>query len=121
MHPPLHRPHPECQEVVELLVKCHENMKLMKFFGACNDIKAELDLCFKKEKDVSNIYELHFTTIYCLNCFNTYHSIKGMQIWLKREISMQNFKRFWHLTEQKKASDSNDVFDVHQTPAICEP
>ena len=50
MHPPLGRPHPECQEQVKLLVSCHENNPFKKYFGACNDHKAALDWCFKKEK-----------------------------------------------------------------------
>ena len=73
MHPPLHRPHPDCQEVSKFasyilsltlslfivfcyqaildLVQCHDDNKYMKFFGACNDAKVLLDKCFKQEKD----------------------------------------------------------------------
>ena len=50
MHPPLGRPHPECQKVVKLLISCHEDNPFTKYFGACNDHKAALDWCFKKEK-----------------------------------------------------------------------
>jgi hypothetical protein len=35
---------------VDKLVACHEEHKLGKWFGACNDVKAELDECFKREK-----------------------------------------------------------------------
>ena len=50
MHPPLGRPHPECQKQVKQLVSCHENNPFKKYFGACNDHKAALDWCFRKEK-----------------------------------------------------------------------
>ena len=52
MHPPLHRSHPDCQDIIKNLILCHEENKISKFFGACNDVKAELDWCFKMEKDV---------------------------------------------------------------------
>jgi len=52
MHPPLGRPHPECTDIIERLVACHEQHKLGKWFGACNDVKAELDWCFRKEKEL---------------------------------------------------------------------
>ena len=52
MHPPLHRSHPDCQDIIKTLILCHEENKIGKFFGACNDVKAELDWCFKMEKDV---------------------------------------------------------------------
>ena len=52
MHPPLFRPHPDCQKIIQLLVECHESNKFMKFFGSCNELKAELDECFAREKDV---------------------------------------------------------------------
>jgi COX assembly mitochondrial protein 2 len=49
MHPPLDRPHPDCQEVIEALHRCHaQNSKV--FFWRCNDAKAELDKCLKVEK-----------------------------------------------------------------------
>jgi hypothetical protein len=51
MHPPLFRSHPLCQEVVDNLIRCHEENKIGKFFGACNQAKVELDKCFKIEKE----------------------------------------------------------------------
>lgn len=49
MHPPLDRPHPDCQEVIDALKKCHaEKSSLM--FWACNEAKRNLDNCFKLEK-----------------------------------------------------------------------
>jgi COX assembly mitochondrial protein 2 len=49
MHPPLERPHPDCQDAIEALRKCHaENSKV--FFWRCNQVKADLDHCFKMEK-----------------------------------------------------------------------
>lgn len=50
MHPPLDRPHPDCEDVVQGMKRCHaENSKV--FFWRCNDAKAALDKCFKKEKE----------------------------------------------------------------------
>lgn len=51
MHPPLFRPHPKCEDFVERLVACHDEHKLGKFFGYCNDPKAEMDICFRAEKE----------------------------------------------------------------------
>ena len=49
MHPPLDRPHPDCQGVIDALKKCHnENSKV--FFWRCNKAKYALDNCFKLEK-----------------------------------------------------------------------
>jgi COX assembly protein 2 len=50
MHPPLFRPHPDCQKFVEELVSCHETKNIAKWWGGCNDVKAGLDLCFAQEK-----------------------------------------------------------------------
>jgi COX assembly mitochondrial protein 2 len=49
MHPPLDRPHPDCNEVIEELRTCHDNWKL-KYTGGCNEIKVRLDKCLKEEK-----------------------------------------------------------------------
>lgn len=51
MHPPLtlHK-HPACAEVIVNFKKCHEDHPLQKFFGACNDLKIQLDKCFREEK-----------------------------------------------------------------------
>lgn len=35
------------RQFVDALLKCHEDHKIGKWFGACNDAKAALDLCFK--------------------------------------------------------------------------
>lgn len=50
MHPPLDRPHPDCQEEVLGLKDCHSANSKLKFW-ACNEIKFRLDQCFKAEKD----------------------------------------------------------------------
>jgi COX assembly protein 2 len=50
MHPPLDRPHPECQDVIVELRDCHDNNSKVKFW-ACNDFKSRLDQCFREEKD----------------------------------------------------------------------
>eukprot|EP00286_Rhodomonas_abbreviata_P013601 CAMPEP_0181326354 /NCGR_PEP_ID=MMETSP1101-20121128/21447_1 /TAXON_ID=46948 /ORGANISM="Rhodomonas abbreviata, Strain Caron Lab Isolate" /LENGTH=78 /DNA_ID=CAMNT_0023434789 /DNA_START=74 /DNA_END=306 /DNA_ORIENTATION=- len=51
MHPPLFREHPDCEQVIQDLVSCHEQNPIAKFLGTCNDAKAALDLCFRKEKN----------------------------------------------------------------------
>ncbi|DAZ97211.1 TPA: hypothetical protein N0F65_003842 [Lagenidium giganteum] len=58
MHPPLERPHPDCQEVIHALYECHEENPWGKFMGACNDQKRNLDMCLKKEKDKRRIANL---------------------------------------------------------------
>ncbi len=50
MHPPLYQPHPLCRAEVDALVTCHDDNPVMKFFNACGDAKAALDLCFREEK-----------------------------------------------------------------------
>lgn len=50
MHPPLFKPHPLCQDQIKALVTCHEQNKVLKFLGVCNTPKAELDACFRREK-----------------------------------------------------------------------
>mmetsp|Transcript_6591 Transcript_6591/g.7547 ORF Transcript_6591/g.7547 Transcript_6591/m.7547 type:complete len:82 (+) Transcript_6591:219-464(+) len=50
MHPPLFRPHPLCQEVVDAFLACHEENPYLKFLGACNDRKYALEVCLKQEK-----------------------------------------------------------------------
>ena len=52
MHPPLGRPHPDCQAVIDALVACHNNFPYAKFAGKCNDEKAAMDICFRAEKEV---------------------------------------------------------------------
>lgn len=51
MHPPLFRPHPKCQDMITRLLQCHEENPIGKFTGACNDVKAEMDNCFRQEKE----------------------------------------------------------------------
>ncbi len=51
MHPPLHRPHPDCQHVIFNLTVCHDANPYMKFLGSCNVEKRDLDMCFKEEKE----------------------------------------------------------------------
>ena len=50
MHPPLDRPHPDCQTEVDDLHLCHNTNSKFRFW-ACNDIKASLDRCFRAEKE----------------------------------------------------------------------
>ena len=49
MHPPLDRPHPDCQKEIDELRECHDTSSKFKFW-ACNEIKTRLDVCFKEEK-----------------------------------------------------------------------
>jgi COX assembly protein 2 len=49
MHPPLDRPHPECQQQIEALQTCHATTSKLKFW-ACNEVKFALDQCLKIEK-----------------------------------------------------------------------
>lgn len=49
MHPPLDRPHPDCQEAIDELRNCQKNRSTFKVW-ACNDFKLRLDQCFKEEK-----------------------------------------------------------------------
>ena len=51
MHPPLYRPHPKCEDYVNALVTCHAEFPFSKFMGYCNDDKAAMDICFRKEKE----------------------------------------------------------------------
>ncbi|CAM9277129.1 unnamed protein product [Choristocarpus tenellus] len=51
MHPPLRKPHPRCQSVIDTLVTCHEENPYGKFWGSCNDAKVALDKCFYDEKE----------------------------------------------------------------------
>jgi COX assembly protein 2 len=58
MHPPLFRPHPICSELVNKLVQCHKDNEIGKFFGACNEIKSEMDQCFRMEKEEKRLANL---------------------------------------------------------------
>jgi hypothetical protein len=49
MHPPLDRPHPDCQSEINDLHHCHATTSKMKFWG-CNEIKYTLDRCLREEK-----------------------------------------------------------------------
>mmetsp|Transcript_25294 Transcript_25294/g.38950 ORF Transcript_25294/g.38950 Transcript_25294/m.38950 type:complete len:118 (-) Transcript_25294:310-663(-) len=50
MHPPLNRPHPECQNQIDKLQECHATKRFWNL-SACNIVKRQLDDCFKKEKE----------------------------------------------------------------------
>ena len=49
MHPPLDRPHPDCQTEINNLHHCHATKPRWKFWS-CNEIKFALDNCLKQEK-----------------------------------------------------------------------
>ena len=50
MHPPLDRPHPDCQQEIDELKECHAD-PWKKYTGGCNHLKVALDKCFKREKE----------------------------------------------------------------------
>lgn len=50
MHPPLERPHPKCQDAIQALNSCHAQKYSKLLFWRCNEVKYELDRCFKEEK-----------------------------------------------------------------------
>lgn len=49
MHPPLDRPHPDCQTEINDLYHCHATTSKLKFWG-CNEVKYALDRCLRAEK-----------------------------------------------------------------------
>lgn len=50
MHPPLDRPHPDCQSEINALQVCHATKPKWKIWG-CNEVKFALDRCLKEEKE----------------------------------------------------------------------
>ena len=53
MHPPLGKPHPGCQHVIDAFLRCAESQTfLQRCFGSCNDAKVALDQCFLREKKI---------------------------------------------------------------------
>eukprot|EP00934_Nitzschia_sp_Nitz4_P000906 Nitzschia sp. Nitz4//scaffold3_size479765//237290//237613//NITZ4_000100-RA/size479765-processed-gene-1.511-mRNA-1//-1//CDS//3329550758//906//frame0 len=50
MHPPLDRPHPDCQAQIDELRNCQDTRPFFKVW-ACNKAKHFLDVCFKQEKE----------------------------------------------------------------------
>jgi COX assembly mitochondrial protein 2 len=51
MHPPLDRPHPDCEDAIRALRTCHLEAGWKKYLGACNAFKFAIDRCFKEEKN----------------------------------------------------------------------
>eukprot|EP00566_Odontella_aurita_P025850 CAMPEP_0113538596 /NCGR_PEP_ID=MMETSP0015_2-20120614/7454_1 /TAXON_ID=2838 /ORGANISM="Odontella" /LENGTH=115 /DNA_ID=CAMNT_0000438189 /DNA_START=319 /DNA_END=666 /DNA_ORIENTATION=+ /assembly_acc=CAM_ASM_000160 len=49
MHPPLDRPHPDCEKAIDDLRVCQATNSKLKFW-ACNEIKFAMDRCLKNEK-----------------------------------------------------------------------
>ena len=50
MHPPLNRPHPDCQMQIDALRECQQTRSKFKVW-ACNELKYRMDQCFKEEKE----------------------------------------------------------------------
>lgn len=41
--------HQECADIIKAFEKCHEEHKIGKFFGKCNNLKFQLSKCFAEE------------------------------------------------------------------------
>lgn len=41
--------HPRCKDIIIEFEKCHEENKVMKVFGVCNKLRAQLDKCLELE------------------------------------------------------------------------
>jgi len=50
MHPPLDRPHPDCEASIAQLKHCHATAGWYKYMGACNEWKTKMDQCLREEK-----------------------------------------------------------------------
>jgi len=50
MHPPLERPHPDCQIEIDSLRHCQKNRPTLQVW-ACNELKYRMDQCFRAEKE----------------------------------------------------------------------
>ncbi|XP_001656228.2 COX assembly mitochondrial protein 2 homolog [Aedes aegypti] len=48
LSPHLHTP--ECNRLIDLLKKCHEENKYAKFFGVCNDFDHQVVNCLRDER-----------------------------------------------------------------------
>ncbi|KAL5511570.1 hypothetical protein ACEPAH_4787 [Sanghuangporus vaninii] len=49
MHQQLTNKNIVCKELIEALDQCHSNL-WAKYFGGCNDIKNELNMCLRRER-----------------------------------------------------------------------
>lgn len=50
MHPSLAlHLHPLCKDAILALEKCHKENQYAKFWGACNEVRRELDKCLGEE------------------------------------------------------------------------
>ncbi|KAJ3373355.1 Respiratory chain complex assembly or maintenance protein [Allomyces arbusculus] len=50
MHPTLQNPQLiQCAQIIEALEKCHKERTWAKFFGACNDLKLQLNDCLTED------------------------------------------------------------------------
>jgi hypothetical protein len=45
-------------QIIENFKKCHEDHPVQKFFGVCNDLKIELDRCFREEVGSLSVFVL---------------------------------------------------------------
>lgn len=48
LSPHLHTP--ECNQLIDLLKKCHEENKFAKFIGICNDVDQKVVNCLRNER-----------------------------------------------------------------------
>mmetsp|Transcript_29345 Transcript_29345/g.40543 ORF Transcript_29345/g.40543 Transcript_29345/m.40543 type:complete len:85 (+) Transcript_29345:94-348(+) len=59
MHPPLtpfNNPH--CVQQIKDLKTCHEENRISKFWGVCNEQKDALDKCFRQQKKLKTALNL---------------------------------------------------------------
>ncbi|XP_065076907.1 COX assembly mitochondrial protein 2 homolog [Ochlerotatus camptorhynchus] len=48
LSPHLHTP--ECNRLIDLLKRCHEEKKYAKFLGVCNDFDQQVVVCLRNER-----------------------------------------------------------------------
>ena len=94
MHPPLHRPHPDCQNAIEALEKCQQTRHWLNFFK-CNEVKAQLDRCFRKEKEDM------------LKRENVHWAEKQEKI--MREMGMVSWEEHWRKEKEAKQNQATSA------------